>query len=344
LSLELNEARINWFNANSNYNAVVSAAADEGGGQGFVTEYAKPATSLAKVVWGDFEEAQWNSFQAATFASFQDLFQRAQSQYGTWDGFWDAVNASVKLPAGVEFVDFRACPDCYPGFELPPTAFMASLERNVIEPMRSVQTLIDRNGYVTRLYSTMSAEEMTVDPLFTFNASLGEVSNVHTATRVIECTPALTQFEAPWRVQLPGGGLVRGAGSQLTWPAFDDQPATTRIVRVSASGPGVVVEDNSERIASELDAYNATLSSASGGLPSSTGGSFTTGGRSTTGGASSSGGSTSAKGGSSASGSSGAAAIDSSDGCSMGGGSGSAGGWAFTLACAAFGWLKRRRR
>ena len=39
-ALELNEARINWFNASSNYNDVVTAAANDAGGQGFVTEFA----------------------------------------------------------------------------------------------------------------------------------------------------------------------------------------------------------------------------------------------------------------------------------------------------------------
>jgi hypothetical protein len=43
LSLELNEARINWLNPSPTYNDVVVAAADEAGGWGFVTEQAGPA-------------------------------------------------------------------------------------------------------------------------------------------------------------------------------------------------------------------------------------------------------------------------------------------------------------
>ena len=45
-ALELNEALIDWFNPNNNYNDVVSRAADEAMGQGFVTEYAGKVADL----------------------------------------------------------------------------------------------------------------------------------------------------------------------------------------------------------------------------------------------------------------------------------------------------------
>jgi len=148
-------------------------------------------------------------------------------------------------------------------------ALAAACGPAVMKPMRDVQALFDRKPYVTRLYSTMSAAEMTVDPLFTFNPGLGDLSNVHNATRVIECDPSVDQFDAPWRIELPQGGVVRGGGSQVgTWPAFDDQPSNTRIVRVSASGTGSVVEDNAQEIEASLSSYNsgqpARASSSSG--------------------------------------------------------------------------------
>lgn len=40
------------------------------------------------------------------------------------------------------------------------------------------RTLITEYPYITRLYTTMSPEEMTEDPVFTFNTSLGDVSNI----------------------------------------------------------------------------------------------------------------------------------------------------------------------
>ena len=42
LHVQINEARIDWFNGGFNYNDIVTEAADEAGGQAFVTDYAGP--------------------------------------------------------------------------------------------------------------------------------------------------------------------------------------------------------------------------------------------------------------------------------------------------------------
>ncbi len=267
LALELNEARINWFNASSNYNAVVSDAANEAGGQGFVTEFAAPSSALANTVWTQADDATWKSVQSTVFKSFQELFDSSYSRWGQWDGFWDAMRASVTLPADVSFADFQTCPDCYASkLEFAPSALLAALESNVIQPMKDVQALLDRNPYVSRLYSTLSAEEMTTDPLFSFNPDLPDVSNLHSAVRVIECNELVTQADALWRIELPGGGVIRGKGSQATgtWPtALTDQPANQRIVRVAESGNGVVLEDNTQKIAQSLSSYNSKIAPSS---------------------------------------------------------------------------------
>jgi hypothetical protein len=261
LSLELNEARINWFNAASNYNDVVTAAADEGDGRGFVTEFSGPSATLANVIWSAFDESTWETYRTGVYGSFQALFDASYVQWGTWDGYWDAVRSAVTLPDGLAFEDFKLCPNCYSAqIELRPATFVSALEKNVIEPVRRVQTLIDGLPQVTRLYTTMSAEEMVVDPLFTFNPDLPDVSNIHSAERVIECSPAVFQFEAPWRIELPQGGVVRGVGSQGTWPVeLGELPSNLLIKREGESGDGQVLEDNGAVIQTMLDDYNANI-------------------------------------------------------------------------------------
>ncbi|MBW2587088.1 MAG: DUF2330 domain-containing protein, partial [Deltaproteobacteria bacterium] len=54
-SLELNQALINWLTGGSNYNQVVVAAANQAGGQGFVSERAGPSTDYDNVIILDFE-------------------------------------------------------------------------------------------------------------------------------------------------------------------------------------------------------------------------------------------------------------------------------------------------
>jgi hypothetical protein len=262
LSLELNEAKIDWFNSARNYNDVVIAAANEASGQGFVTEYADGTDTLAQAVWTQNDQALWDNFSSSSFATRQALFDTASSYWGSWDGFWDAVRATITLPAGATITDFQLCPSCYLAqSEFSPAGFVEALRTQVIEPVRMVQDLIDSRPYVTRLYTTMSAAEMTVDPLFTFNPDLEDVSNIHVATRVIECHPNVSQFDAPWRVELPQGGVIRGKGQPNgTWPAAtQEQPSNVRITRLSSTGSGTLVEDNRTAIASMLNAYNGSL-------------------------------------------------------------------------------------
>jgi hypothetical protein len=229
----------------------VTEAADEAGGHGFVTEFASKAESLSERIWSSSEDLQWQSFRGSTFSSFPELFQNAVTRYGSLSGFWDVARRVVVLPSGIPFEDFKICPNCYAGeYEFSPSELLDGLESDVIAPMRDMQTLIDGRPYVTRLYTTLSASEMTKDPLFAFNPELEDVSNVHTAQRVLECGSGLSQLQAPWRIELVDGSVIRGAGvSPATpWPA-PDQPSTRRILQIGESGSGRVAEDHSEEIA-----------------------------------------------------------------------------------------------
>jgi hypothetical protein len=266
-ALELNEARINWFNAASNYNDVVIEAADDAGGQGFVTEFAGPSSQLANVVWPDFEEAQWQSVSTGTYAGFGAIFDALYNRYQGYSGFWDALRRTVTLPEQLSFDDFRSCPSCYEQqVQFSPSALFDAIEADVIEPLRGVQTLIDRAAYTTRLYSTLSAAEMTVDPVFVFNPDLPEVNNIHTANRVIECDPSRYVFEAPWRIDFPQGASIRGTPDQVgQWPsAVSDQPPNFRVLTLAASGDGAVVDDNAATIGAMLSDYNASVPRPSG--------------------------------------------------------------------------------
>jgi MYXO-CTERM domain-containing protein len=268
LSLELNEARINWFNAAPTYNSVVIQAADDAGGQGFVTEFAGATSTLANVVWTQSDQQTWASVQNQVYGSFAEMFDQIYGIYGFWDGFWDATRVAVTLPADLAFEDFKLCPNCYAGqIQFKPATYFAELQRLVIDPVKLVQDLVDAHPTLTRMYTTLSAEEMTLDPIFTFNADQGDVDNQHTAERVIECNPQVSQFEAPWRIELPQGGVVRGNANTVgTWPsALDALPPNARIVRTADSGAGKVVEDNSAPILTQLATYNASVSSAAVG-------------------------------------------------------------------------------
>jgi hypothetical protein len=267
-SLLLNEALINWFNFAPTYNAVISRAAAEAEGQGFVSEFAGPSVSFNETVFSQFDQQNWEQFQDLDFSAGQPLqadggvptnavgmamFNAAAAQYGAWDGFREAVQEAVTLPTSVPFDAWISTPWLYEGdpeIQIDSLKLLAGLQRNVIDPMVETQRLLISQPYLTRMFTTMSPEDMTVDPLFSINPDLADISNVHTAERVIECSPDWYVWEAPWRVELPQGGTVRGNSTQQ-WP-FDpvvsDMPANRKIVELSEEGSGDVVTDNSQAI------------------------------------------------------------------------------------------------
>jgi MYXO-CTERM domain-containing protein len=122
--------------------------------------------------------------------------------------------------------------------------------------MRATQALFDDAAVVTRLYSTLSPAEMTVDPEFDFNPALRMVSNQHIATQVIECSPAVYEWEAPWRVELADGRFVRG--TDFTWPfgSLSTMPRNVYVRDMDRTGRGRVVVDNRAAIDAVLDAHN----------------------------------------------------------------------------------------
>lgn len=266
MSLELNEALINWLSPAGTYNDVVIAAANQAGGQGFVTELAGDAEPFESVVFNEGERASWDDIASQDWTGREgQLLQRVLGGFGGFDGIRDAL-AGYPLPDGISLDDFMNCPFCYlsggetdiEGFE--PAAFLAAMETQAIEPMARTAALFGAHPYLTRFYTTMSADEMTRDPAFDFNSNLPDLSNAHTADRIIECSPSINQFEAPWRIELANGETIRGSGN--TWPfsvGDGSMPANARISRLETDGDGEVIVDNVAAIASALTDHNRTV-------------------------------------------------------------------------------------
>jgi hypothetical protein len=253
-TLILNEALINWFNYQSNYNQVVTEAANQAGGQGFVTELAGASGKYDQLIWSKDDQMNWEAMQNMQFADGIDAIWAANSYYNGWEGWKDAIEMAVELPQGVNINDFARDPNSYKGMaHVDAQEFFALLSEKVIEPVVKTQELLTSMPYLTRMFSTMSADEMTLDPVFGYNSDLADVDNVHKAKQYIECSPDLYQYDAPWRIELPQGGVIRGKGSQYGWPlGIDALPANLKIVQLSSSGPGKVVSDNSSTIGEML--------------------------------------------------------------------------------------------
>lgn len=256
-SLELNEALIDWLTSASNYNAVVIEAANQAGGQGFVTERAGPTAAYDDVIVFPFERQAWNRLvQDAPALPSEEVAIRSL-RFSGWDGYQEVLEDFLP-PLDVQAL--LECPGC--GQPLTPfdiASFMDALEADVIEPMLDTEELVGSLPYATRFYTTLSAPEMDVDPLFDFNPDLDEVSNVHSAVRFIECSPTISIGEASSRVELEDGRVVRLKPGE-PWPfsvgSGDAPPANAIVAQLSTKGPGTVVTDNRGAIDAALDAHN----------------------------------------------------------------------------------------
>src|SRR5690606_27397983 len=102
LSVELNEARINWFNWRENYDEVISEAADEAAGNAFVTEFAGGTDNLDQLIWSDYLEERWNEIQDFDGSGAQTMWE-ARFPFRSYQGFRRAIEASTTLPEGVDF-------------------------------------------------------------------------------------------------------------------------------------------------------------------------------------------------------------------------------------------------
>jgi MYXO-CTERM domain-containing protein len=197
--------------------------------------------------------------------------------FGSWDGYVRVIERTVPLPDDVSVAEFLSCVDCYLDDEgddfgdgpdggadvdggapaagggildFDREAFLVALDREVIEPVRQTQALFGGDRQVTRLYTTLSADEMNVDPEFDYNPDLDDVSNVHDLTIHELCSDG----DGPrWWAELDSGLVVWG--SELsTWPIApgDDLPYNLRVLQDSTSGDGEVVTDNRDAVADAL--------------------------------------------------------------------------------------------
>ncbi len=283
LSLELNEMLIDWFNPGNNYEQVVSLAADDAGGQGFVTEMSDETARLSGATYDDAPHQATMREALSGIASYQRLLSTGRLPFLTWDGFTDVVARTVPtfedgagepvvgcLPCMLEILpdielgqvelmpppaanfsietqvcDDEEAPSCVPLMATDgrpvwdPERFLEEFEKLVIEPARAIQELLDSHDTFTRMFTTLSPDEMTVDPQFEFNPDLGPVSNLHVRERRVGCNDN-------WEVRFEGG---RVSGDITVWPVeLSALPSNQRILQLGTSGEGMLLEDNTEAI------------------------------------------------------------------------------------------------
>lgn len=218
LHVEINEAKIDWLNGGTNYADLVAEAANEAGGNAFTTDYAGSSEVMSERL---HREGQWDLAALRTTEDPVEYLDAMLRQGFPRDTQTQTlIRRHIPMPTavltdGVLEVVFRGDREAYDraaadgslqgiadqsfynsmslyrewmgALVFSPGEMTDDLEVTIVVPLRDSQKLFADNPYLTRLFTTLSANEMTVDPMFDYNPDLPEVPAVRRATARCEC-------------------------------------------------------------------------------------------------------------------------------------------------------------
>jgi hypothetical protein len=160
-----------------------------------------------------------------------------------------------------------------------PSEFVDALNEAIVTPRAHAQELVERHAKLTRLFTTMSAVDMTEDPVFYPSEVTRDVSNIHTARLITECAPEYFYYSAPQKMILPSGREVR-TREGVVYPGTDEMYCVDR--GSGAFSPWTPVDRLREtagiRSREAVSAHGGGICSASPGVSGSTGGALALGG------------------------------------------------------------------
>lgn len=281
----LNEQHIDWFNAGANYADVVIAATNEAkDGQAFVTEFAGSTDRMKQVLdWdGRFgERAQLDQISDPYLLaeSLQNLgfpntsgyrnvlarhypFPRGLAQQGVEEerfyrnlGYFLSERYRTRFPAEFEGYDLSS---------VVVADVVAELWARIVTPTLEAGALFQNHAMMTRMLTTLSPEEMTRDPVFSFNPSLPEVSNEHSADFEYICDENQDGLNnTPGLLRLADGRRFYVA-QPSAWAnePISEAPYSKRIEVLREEGLPIVETDNGPLLISIADPEGCTCAAA----------------------------------------------------------------------------------
>jgi MYXO-CTERM domain-containing protein len=281
--LTLNPVRIDWNQFASNYTQVVSRGADSpvSNGQGFVTEFAGASSTVFQ---NGIYAPSWTSASFVGLAPelvIQTLNTMGLTQ--CFSGFCQfnhplirpLLNEYLPVPVGLDeavfYGDLASYVDQIDPVAWDALAFSEDFAERIEEPGKHAIALLTKWPYLTRLFTTLSPTEMTLDPIFMPWPGLPPVQPYQQATRRTTCSGNSVML-------LPDGREV-ALDSFGQWPPWDSQmPFVEEIEEYQADGDVVKLVDNTELIDAELLAWNKLRGWKGGGGNAGAGGNFATGG------------------------------------------------------------------
>ncbi|MCH7924693.1 MAG: DUF2330 domain-containing protein [Planctomycetes bacterium] len=248
-----NYTRLNWyagtFNAYASYQGLITAAMNEAGGRGFATDYAGRDPDLVSRL-PQVEPLIAELDRISTLGDADFVAALASGIVFPRNKIMEILRRDLSLPEGIgEFI-----------YQIPATlaeiftpeelsagraAILAELNDDVIDPLAETLAVFDGDPFMTRLYTTLSPEEMTLDPIFDFNPDLEDQALERRAKMNLQCLSG----ETHWSVTLGAGTgrdgelVIEGRGLPPGFtPPVIVQDAVWRSERVGATGQPDVIE------------------------------------------------------------------------------------------------------
>jgi MYXO-CTERM domain-containing protein len=277
--IEINQARLDWFNGGQNYDELVKEAADQAGGNAFVTEYVGPTSMLATKL---YQPGRYNVDLIRTAATPPDAMEQLIRQgFSANSTLLNVLRVHIPVPAVVTqmgiteqafYNNLRSYWQQYRTAFAPfdPQAFATELEAKLITPLRKAQELIDAHNKLTRLSTFISPEEMLVDPTFVMNASLPDVPAQRAAEASLVCGDRqFSACDAPVRLAVPDGQVLwfqpeaapvcYGSAFSYQRGQIDAMPALATGWARSAAGAGNRRFDNTATIRQAVTEQNTRV-------------------------------------------------------------------------------------
>lgn len=290
---KINDAALDWVNAGANYVEVVTDAVDEiEGHHSFVTEYAGSSNVMVDIL--DYQGRFGMMAELAAKTNAVDFVTHINnSGYALFGnngpfGFSPTYPSQVLnilqshlpvpkllLEEGITAADYYWNFNYYVGnyqeqfpekfldldIDFIAEAVAQELDERVVAPTLAVGQMFRDHDYLSRLFTTLSPNEMTKDPVFSFNPDLPEVSNLHSGTITyycqlladpsIETTPAVLYTEQGFKLVYPNG---TGGADDINHYTEVDMPQSHYQEILREEGEAEVLVDNTRKIQAALAA------------------------------------------------------------------------------------------
>ena len=248
-----------WFSNFTQYNQwLINAVHEAPGKHGFITQYAGPSALVHDKLaypgrFGDLATLRAQTTKSSYLAYLRD------HGYPFNSALLSILSRYIPEPAavvamGVSLSQFYQFYDSYSSYDqdsdpdggapapFDPNALTDEIDARIVTPTNDANALLGRHRYLTRLYTALSPKDMTIDPVFSSNKEIGDVSLVHAATLT---TPCIGQ---PWLATDLGfeaqyvNGIPPGVGL----------PGALRVELIRDAGQPELVQDNHDAIVAAL--------------------------------------------------------------------------------------------